>query len=57
MKRPKWQKNPLPLLDDVIEDEVADDGAAFAPMVMQELTSQDGVLGLIGPHVPTVLND
>lgn len=53
VKRPKWQKNPLPLID---EDDVEDE-AVFAPMPMHELTTQAGVIALIGPHVPTVLND
>jgi hypothetical protein len=48
----KPRKNPLPVLSE------GEEQAAQAPMAMQGLEDARGdVVALIGPHVPTVLND
>lgn len=47
------RKNPLP----VIEEGSGAADAARAPMPMQELLEGSRAIALIGPHVPTVLND
>jgi hypothetical protein len=50
----KLQKNPL----QVLEEGSGEAEAARTPIVMEELTDAHGsVVALIGPHVPTVLND
>lgn len=45
-------ENPLPILQGEGEDL-----ASQAPMPMQSVEGAGGVVALIGPHVPTVLND
>jgi hypothetical protein len=56
VRRPKWLPitNPLAQVDD---EEIEPGEEAFAPMPMQELVEGVDVIALIGPHVPTVLND